>query len=132
MDFGTRDIDSWIEVLSEVIGEQGQIVFRHRWDSGGPGAGAGAEIVYKFRDLYWPCSGDAGVFGPMETLEEALAVGDFLQLTDATTSIDCREVDSTELVEMLTGIDSSGLKWIDLNGETWVVTEDGTLLKRGT
>lgn len=44
------DQDACIEVLTELIQEDGEKVYRLFWDSGGPGAGADHESIYKFRD----------------------------------------------------------------------------------
>ncbi len=60
---GQRDVEIWIEILSDIVMDDGDISFRHDWDSGGPGAGAGSELVYKFHDLYWPYSEVEGMYG---------------------------------------------------------------------
>jgi hypothetical protein len=124
VEFGEQDSDRWVEVLSELIYEEGEDVFRHDWDSGGPGAGANSEIVYRFRDLYWPCSSVEGLFGPTETLQEALKSGDFLKVTSATTSIHCTEIGVARLAKMLEAA-TVGPKEFVLNGASWQLTAKG-------
>ena len=119
--FGQRDLDAWIGVLSKTVQDKGRLVFRHARNDGA----ASADVVYEFSSLYWPQSNTDGMFDPMDTLDDALAAGSFLKVTTATTSIDCGGIDSAELVAMLEGLDDSGLKWIFINGETWLQTPDG-------
>ncbi len=120
MKFGERDTDIWVEVLTDIIFEKGKQVFVHEWDSGGPGAGAGAEVIYRFQDLYWPYSEVEGIYGPTETLEEAMESGDFLKVTSATTAISCKEIRATKLAKMLVlATDDDAAVELRLNGETW-------------
>jgi hypothetical protein len=64
---------------------EGELVARHEWDSGGPGAGAGVVDIYKFRGSFF-ASDDVGTYGPYEGFTEAAEAVAFLTVTDATTT----------------------------------------------
>ena len=130
MKYGERDLDIWTEVLPDLIREKGKKVFEHDWDSGGPGAGAGTEVIYRFQDLYWPDSEVEGIYGPAESLEEALEAGDFLKVTDATTAISCVEISAVELAKMLQAAagDEADVVFL-LNGQKWQLDPNGQFSK---
>lgn len=130
MKYGERDLDIWTEVLSDLIREKGKQVFEHDWDSGGPGAGAGTEVIYRFQDLYWPDSEVEGIYGPGESLEEALEAGGFLKVTDATTAISCVEFSAAELAKMLQAAagDEADVVFL-LNGQKWRLAPNGQFSK---
>ena len=58
------------EDLWERIRERGEIVARHEWNSGNPGAGAGADYVYLYEGAFY-AQDDLGLHGPFKTLGEA-------------------------------------------------------------
>jgi len=120
------DEEVCLEILSELIAEQGTTVFRLRWDSGGPGAGAGEECVDVFRGLYWPCSSNEGYYGPFETLEEAINQ-DCGCVTGATRYIECAELTAAQLIPLLhvAGAPEHPFK---INGELWMVVEPGEIV----
>lgn len=60
--------------LSNVLLKRGTRVLHLYWDSGGPGAGADCEDIYKFQDVYWVRSSSGGFSGPYDSLDEAMAV----------------------------------------------------------
>ena len=60
------------EQLSKRVCEGGECAFSLHWDSGGPGAGAGVESIYKFKNQYWYYSVDNDLSGPFDSLTEAL------------------------------------------------------------
>lgn len=62
------DAEVAIDILKEIIIDEGKVVFEAFWDSGGPGAGADSEYVFKYRYLYWPGSSVYGVYGPFNSL----------------------------------------------------------------
>ena len=72
--------------LWEAIRDDGRLVGRQEWDSGGPGAGAGTVDVWLYRGVF--CSdNDVEPHGPFKTfLEAADAVG-LLHINEATTRI---------------------------------------------
>jgi len=125
-EFDTR---ACAEILSELILEEGEIVYSLQWDSGGPAAGAGYEVVYKFRDSYWTHSDYEGLSGPYDSLDEALSDA-FKTVTSATERIRCSELSSEEIVELLEPYVLECTKRIVINGEAWVVTPEGRFMKK--
>jgi hypothetical protein len=125
-EFDTR---ACAEILSELILEEGQIVYSLQWDSGGPAAGGGYEVVYKFRGYYWTHSDYEGLQGPYPCLNESLSAA-FTTVTDVTESIRCSELSSEEIVERLEPHDLEYTKRIVINGEDWVVTPEGDFMKK--
>ena len=79
--------DGPVDETVEAIIVQGDLVFSHDWDSGGPGAGAGSEEVYLWNGQFASASLDFGNQGPFETLDEALEESELLSVSDATTKI---------------------------------------------
>jgi hypothetical protein len=83
---GEQYDEDWPEIMRQRVRNEGLLVGRNEWDSGGPGAGAGVNDVYLFHRLFF-AEDDVGMFGPYETfLEAADAVG-LLSAGEATTSI---------------------------------------------
>jgi hypothetical protein len=123
------DLDTCLNIFFELIREQGEEVCSLYWDSGGPGAGAGTEKIYKFRDLYWPCDSDQGfAFGPEESLQEAMD-GCF-QITGATKSVTCEELSAAELAQSVRVQQAIPGQLIEINGEEWRMSETGMLERR--
>ena len=86
--------------LDEVI-ENGELVFFHSWDSGGPGAGAGSERIYRLKSEYVFASEDFGNSGPFKSLEDALSVIDLFFVNSATTEIESSEMTERELLDRI-------------------------------
>lgn len=128
---GEFDTGACAEILSELIMEEGEIVYGLEWDSGGPGAGAGYEAVYKFKDLYWAYSDYEGLTGPHYCLDDALSSA-FTTVTDVTERIRCSELSSKEIVKRLEAFELECTKRIVINGEDWVVTPEGHFMKKTT
>jgi hypothetical protein len=78
--------DDWPDEMNERICKKRALVGQTEWDSGGPGAGAGAQSVYKFQDLFFAFD-DSGGYGPYDTFTEAAEVVGLFNVTSATTSI---------------------------------------------
>ena len=98
--------------------EKGECVFAHDWESGGLGAGAGCEQVYRWRGKFAFASADYGNAGPFDSLEEVLKQQDCLTcVTSATTDICCSLMTDEELAARLTFDD--GVCLFRINGETW-------------
>lgn len=112
----------------ELIKEQGDCVCSLFWDSGGPGAGADYEQIYKYKDEYWQKSSVDGFNGPYDTLKAAM--NDFIGVTGATVSIDCRELSSGELASTVEVMDVEPGHQVELNGEEWEVSDGGRLRQR--
>ena len=117
------------EILFELIIEEGEVVYVLQWDSGGPCAGGGSEVVYKFKGHYWTHSDYEGFLGPYPCLNEALSSA-FTTVTEATQSIHCIELSSEEVAERLEPYDLEYTKRIVINGENWVVTPEGRFMKK--
>jgi hypothetical protein len=122
------DLEACRELVEEMIFEEGQKVYDLYWDSGGSGAGADSEVVYKFRDRYWTYSlVDEGFSGPFDTLAQALE-GDFLYVTEATEIITCEELTAAQLAKKLTYFGEPG-HILEINGEEWKAGRDGRFRK---
>jgi hypothetical protein len=78
--------------LDEILNCKGDVVYQLAWDSGGPGAGAHREIVFRWHGVYWVRDSDRGIIGPYETLKACLRSHECLTtITEATTEIFCSE-----------------------------------------
>lgn len=110
---GDDDIDR--ETITEVLSGLGHEAFRLEWDSGGPGAGAGTELVYEFQEKYFTASADFGWNGPYESLDEAL--GGRIIVTGATREISCWEWTDEELIARMELHDPQPV--IRINGTDW-------------
>jgi hypothetical protein len=117
------------EILSELILEEGEIVYVLQWEGGGPCTGGGYEVVYKFRGYYWTHSDYEGLQGPYPCLNESLSAA-LTTVTDVTESIRCSELSSEEIVERLEPYDLEYTKRVVINGEDWVVTPEGNFMKK--
>ena len=116
------DVDAALEVLEELILEQGNVVYRLDWDSGGPGSGADSERVYTFAGYYWSRSSSEGFAGPYDSLDEALP-SDFLVVTEATTEVSCTSWSARELASRLDVADDEALELV-VNGERWLADDN--------
>lgn len=114
--------------LSERIYEEGERVLNLFWDSGGPGAGADCESIYKFRNLYWRHDSNEGLSGPYQSLSDAM--DDFIGVTSATVTIDCTELTASELSKRLKIYDAESGHSVEINGEGWRVSLDKMLEPR--
>ena len=123
-DYGNCD-----EILSELVLEEGEIVYGLEWDSGSPAIGGGYEVVYKFREYYWAYSDYEGLCGPYNRFDKALS-SNFTTVTEATQSIRCNELSSEEIAERLEPYDLECNKRIVINGEDWVITPEGCCMKK--
>ncbi len=77
--------DEWIEGVDELVHDEGVLVGRQEWDSGGPGAGAGTVDVYEFRGVFISYN-DANRY-VCETFTDAAKAVELFTETDATTEI---------------------------------------------
>ncbi len=114
--------------LIEQITEEGNEVFSLEWDSGGPGAGAGCEYVYRWRGKFAATSLDDCNPGPFNSLDEALAANDLFTVTSATTSIRCSLLTAKALAKRLQCQDDGHA--IEINGELWVYHNEGGFTKK--
>ena len=85
----------------EELFENGEIVYSVYWDSGGPGAGADVEAIYKYDGKYClRLSFEDDVF-VYDRLEEALDAGELFFVSEATVSIESTEIPNEELIKRL-------------------------------
>jgi len=103
----------------EII-DQGKIALTHCWDSGGPGAGAGEEQVYRLGERYAVASEMAGPLGPFQSLHEAIEQADVLCITDASKSIDCDELSTGQIIDLLQVHYHGEEPALDINGHRCV------------
>jgi hypothetical protein len=74
-------VDPQLEII-----ENGEVVGEQEWDSGGPGAGAGSLVVYRYAGKFFALD-DVEFMGPYDNFREAAeAVGLFVR-TGATTGV---------------------------------------------
>jgi hypothetical protein len=90
------------EHLDEILCRDGQVVFRSAWDSGGPGAGADVEMLFRWQGVYWVRDSDQGIIGTYETLEQCLHNHELLTaITAATTEVQCLALSKSRLRKFL-------------------------------
>jgi hypothetical protein len=83
---GDKFSEGWIAKFEENIIEEGEVVASHSWESDNPGAGAGMNLIYRFRGLFFT-STDFGLDGPYEGFSEAAEAIDLLTVTETTERI---------------------------------------------
>ena len=92
----------------------GEEVFMLYWDSGGPGAGAGVERVYRLGGKYLKASDSFGWDGPYDTLDQAHGT---IFVTGATREITCSEWGEDEIIARMELHDPRSSLMI--NGTEW-------------
>jgi hypothetical protein len=113
----------------EAIVEFGEVVYDHFWDSGGPGAGAESECVFRWRDKYACHSSYGGTTGPFDDILTAIHGAALNAVASATVHISSTELSSEEIAELLWDMDSMGAGFL-INGEPWGFNEEGTAVRR--
>jgi hypothetical protein len=115
--------------LVDQIVEEGEVVFRHSWDSGSPGAGAGTEYVYSWNGKFAVWSADFGKSGPYASLDEALEEhNELLMVSPATESIDSALLTAKEIARRLYCEEDGYV--IEINGQPWVYRAEAGEFKR--
>jgi len=66
--------------------DDGELVSYQEWDSGGPGAGAGRDAVYRYGRKFCVLH-DAGLSGPYASIAESVKEGAIVLINEATTRI---------------------------------------------
>jgi hypothetical protein len=107
------DLDDY-DLVDRIL-DEGEVVFSHHWDSGGPG-GSGAEEVYHWNGKFLYSSLDLDPEGPFDNLGEALGAADLLTVTEATTRINCSALSAVELVGRLECDEEVEIR---INGQPW-------------
>jgi len=100
--------------------DRGKIALTHCWDSGGPGAGAGEEQVYRLGEHYAVASEMEAPLGPFQSLHEAIEQTDVLCITDASKSIDCGELSTGQIIDLLQVHYHEDEPSLDINGHRCV------------
>jgi hypothetical protein len=108
------DAEYELEVLGELAQQVGDCVFSLDWDSGGPGAGAGTENVYRIAGKYLYLSNTYGWTGPFETLDDAYGS---IFVSAATQSIHCSEWSEEEIIRRIQLYGGPAVLYI--NGTAW-------------
>lgn len=103
----------------EII-ERGKIALTHNWDSGGPGAEAGAEQIYRLGEHCAVSSEAEGPLDLFQSLLEAIEQTDILIITDASKSIDCGELSIGQILDLLLVQYQSDGPSLDINGHRCV------------
>jgi len=112
---------AYMDEFIERVNRDGEEVFEHEWDSGGPGAGAGCERVVMYKGQFWYCSNDQGTHGPYDDLQQALDSHGLLMVNEATTEIYSSMMSTEEILEQL-GCQFEDTENFELiiNGEAYV------------
>lgn len=109
------DDQFWLEQLQEMVPRVvGELVFSLYWDSGGPGAGAGTERVYRLAGKYLLSSASFGWSGPYDSLDEAFGT---IVVTGATKEIWSSEWSEDELIARMELYSPGPL--LEINGTRW-------------
>ncbi|OGP61000.1 MAG: hypothetical protein A2162_07345 [Deltaproteobacteria bacterium RBG_13_52_11b] len=100
----------------------GKVVYNVFWDSGGPGAGADYECVYRWRDKYAVCLSFDEPQGPFGTIRAAICGADLNFVTPATVEIQSMELVSKEIAKLLR-CQLDPPFFLRINGEPWALSE---------
>lgn len=100
-----------------------QAVYEMRWDSGGPGAGADVECMYRHDGTYAVVLSYADPIGPIDSFEAALKAGSLDYVSDAVTDIVCLEIEAVELARLLRAECPVGFI-VPINGTLFRVNDD--------
>ena len=107
----------------DTIVENGECVYSLSWDSDAPG-GAGVERVYLLDGVYAVALDDGDVFGPYQSLKEAIVSHEELHLVgEATIAIESGELAGDEIVALLAKFEGAddGEYTLEINGQSRVV-----------
>lgn len=121
------NVEKCAEILEELVSDNGKIVHSLSWDSGAPGPGAGVELIFEFRGMYWAQPSDDAMHGPYDSLEEALDEP-FVWITKATEAIQTK-LPLKALLPRLMVHDDVGHRFT-INGTFYEIGPGCTLLRR--
>lgn len=111
-DYNASDVDDFFqEAFNDELGRKSKGVFTHSQSRNGCGS---AEWVSKWGKDYWADSLDHGLSGPYDDLVSALSDA-ALFVSDATSSVSCKEMSAEELVELLVTRSSTISRPFDIN-----------------
>ena len=126
------NVEAALEVLEELISDQGEVVFSTSWEATGPGYG-GSHQIYKLGGYYFLRLDDSPYQGPYNDLDTALeALENPFAVDSITESISCTEYSTDQIAEWLTWwpsdsdpTDEDFEHRFSLNGEPWVCRVKG-------
>jgi hypothetical protein len=107
----------------------GKVVYELFWDSGGPGAGAEYEHVFRWRDKYAGHTSYAGTTGPFDDIWTAIRGPELNAVGGATVHISSTELSSEDIAALLWDMDSMGRSF-RINDESWGFDEKGRAVRR--
>jgi hypothetical protein len=112
--------------IEEMV-ENGKIVYSFYWDSGGPGAGADVEAIYKYDGKYCLRLSFEDEVIVYDGLEEALDAGELFLVNEATVSIESTEIPSEELIKKLTYLGEEDHKFL-INHKEFLINKNKIIL----
>ena len=96
----------------------GEVVLSYKWDSGGPGAGAGVEHVFCHEGKFAVASEYEGALGPFDSLIKAIEETQILSISDAAKSIECDSLSVSQIINLLQLYCDGCEPVMDINGKT--------------
>ena len=102
---------------AEKIIKHGKAVLSYYWDSGGPGAGAGVEQVFCFKERYAVASEYEGSLGPFDSLLQAIEKTNILSISDASERIECESLSVAQIIDLLQMYCDGDEPVLDINGQ---------------
>ena len=121
------DIES-SDPTPEQVYKKGRSVYSLHWDSGGPGAGAGAEVIIKLDDDYWVFPSGGGMDGPHSSLKSAIG-RELCVVTSATEAIYSSELRVAEILALIELCDVEEGQKLTINRGVWQVNAKGVLVR---
>ena len=116
--------NNWTDDEIEEIVDNGEFVFENFWKADSSSIGIDANVVIKYEDQYYACPSTGELFGPYDTLDEALKVTEMTWLWESAKTITCTELRSEQLVERLNYFGVKDIT-LEINGEQWQVSAGG-------
>ena len=92
-------------------------------DSGGPGAGADSECVYRLDGKYAVRYSFGDQMGPFDSLSTAITDTELNLISEATVSISSTELTADEIAETLDSTKISPPFSLKINGKTWTLND---------
>jgi hypothetical protein len=126
---GVPDEDRAARNEASKIIECGTVVYELFWNSGGPGAGAEYEHVFRWRNKYASQTSYSGTTGPFDDIRTAIRGAELDAVGGATVHISSTELSSEEIAKLLWDMGSEGESF-RINDEVWGFNEKGRAVRR--
>ena len=124
-------MDSPIVTDFESDDPQSEVGWCAAWETDTPGAGTGAESVYRLDSKYYYWSSSEEDFGPFDSLQKTLLSNiELLQVFPTSVSVDCPELSAEEIAEMLVPDELDYGHKLAINDEIWIFCEPGVFRMR--